>query len=108
MSIYDKLYNQVKEIEARLHRTEAAAAQAANTPVDRRIPGGTGAVTVSGTGTLISVTIDPHNLTSTNGRALGAQIAQTIRDAESQARTQRQHILQSASATGGSAHRGNA
>ncbi|WP_329068620.1 YbaB/EbfC family nucleoid-associated protein [Amycolatopsis sp. NBC_01480] len=105
MSIYNQLYALTQEIEANLHRTEAAAAAAAEVAINRRIPGGAGAVTVSGRGTLVSVTIDPHGLTSTNGRALGAQIAQTIREAEVQARAQMNQALQNASAASDSARR---
>lgn len=107
MSIYNQLYALTQEIEANLHRTEAAASAAAEVAINRLIPGGAGAVTVSGRGALVSVTIHPHGLTSTNGRALGAQIAQTIREAEAQARAQMKQALQNASAASDSARREN-
>ncbi|WP_275293430.1 YbaB/EbfC family nucleoid-associated protein [Amycolatopsis sp. La24] len=108
MSSYNELYALTQEIEANLHRTEAAAAAAAGAAINHRIPGGAGAVTVTGRGTLVSVTIDPHGLASANGRALGAQIAQTIREAEAQARAHVAQTLQNASAAGQAARRGNA
>ena len=97
MAIYDELYAQVHEIEANLRRREALAGEAANSVVEWKIPGGIGTVAVAGTGALVSVKIDPHGLTSTNGRALGAQIAQAIRDAERKVRTNRAEILNESS-----------
>ncbi|PKV91406.1 YbaB/EbfC family nucleoid-associated protein [Amycolatopsis echigonensis] len=108
MSMYNELYALTQEIEANLHRTEAAAAAAAGSAINRQIPGGAGEVTVSGQGALVSVTIDPRGLTSANGRVLGAQIAQTIRDAEAQARAHVNQVLQNASTAGPAARRGSA
>jgi DNA-binding protein YbaB len=91
--MYDDLYALVNELERNLHQQEAAAAASASAALERPIPGGLGTVTVSGTGALLNVTIDPHGLRSTNGRALGAQIAQTIRGAEAHAQAVREQRI---------------
>lgn len=87
MSIYDGLYSLAKEIDENVNRISAAADNALELQTRLPIPGGLGAVTVKGTGQLVAVELDPHELRTTNVSTLGRSVMQAIRQAEATAKT---------------------
>lgn len=85
MSIYDRLYSLAQEIDENVNRISAAADNAREQRTRLPIPSGLGTVTVKGTGQLVSVDLDQHELRTTNVSTLGRSVMQAIRQAEATA-----------------------
>jgi DNA-binding protein YbaB len=85
MNMYDRLHALAKEIDANVARVKQVAGDTARQQTRLPIPGGLGSVTVTGGGQFVSVDLDRRALGVTNGTALGRQIVQAIREAESRA-----------------------
>ncbi|MGP4015713.1 YbaB/EbfC family nucleoid-associated protein [Saccharopolyspora sp. 5N708] len=85
MNIYDQLHALAKEIDANVAQVQKVAGDTARQQTRLPIPGGLGSVTVTGGGQLVSVDLDRRGLGATNGAALGRQVVQAIREAESRA-----------------------
>lgn len=94
MNMYDRLYALAKEIDANVAQVKKVAGGTARQQTKLPIPGGLGSVTVTGGGQLVSVDLDRRALGATNGTALGRQLVQAIREAESRATAARKQQIE--------------
>jgi DNA-binding protein YbaB len=83
----------VREVEANLHRVQAAARQARAATLTVPIPGGFGTVTVTGAGIPVSVDLNRDTPRLTRGAALAKAITLAIHQAEDQAKANRQRAV---------------
>lgn len=95
MTSYDQLHALAREIDNSIRQADAVSAQTVQERFDQPIPGGLGTVSVSGSGQLLSVAIDPRAVRYANGVSLGRSVVQAIRAAEAKAEnTRQQRIVQ--------------
>jgi DNA-binding protein YbaB len=94
MGTYDQLHAYVRELESHLEHVEETVTTARQRQTHVPIADNLGTVIVTGTGQLTSVDLDPRKLTTTNGAALGRQVADAIRQAESSATIEAQQRIQ--------------
>ena len=90
MRAYDRLYHLAREIDERYLRVVAAVAEANESRVRRELPGGAGAVVVTGDGRLVAVELDTRDMPYrySTGARLAADLLTAIRAAEIEAAEQ--------------------
>ncbi|WP_328649439.1 hypothetical protein OHS58_20290 [Amycolatopsis sp. NBC_00348] len=89
MNYQDELYSLAREIDAAVAAVAQTAHGAEQAPLQWRLPGELGSVTVSGAGDLTAVTLDVAELHQYSADALARTLLQGIRDAEHRADRQR-------------------
>ncbi|MEU0795071.1 hypothetical protein ABZ342_33835 [Amycolatopsis sp. NPDC005961] len=85
MNYQDELYNLAREIDAAVATVTQTARGAEHAPLEWRLPGELGTVTVSGAGELTAVTLDITEMHQYSADALSRTVLQGIRDAEQRA-----------------------
>jgi len=96
MNRIDRLDARVRELEASFTKLQQAAENGASASISYQIPGDLGEVWVTGTGRLQAIELAQANLHYTTAQALGQQLADAIRTAESEARENRQDAVAAA------------
>jgi hypothetical protein len=85
MSTLDEIYQLVREIEAGTAQAEANAAALGSKMFVADIRPELGAVSVNGFGILVSIDLNPRNLSVTTEQVLGRAIVDAINKADAQA-----------------------
>src|SRR5690349_3349269 len=97
MNTYDRLYNLAKEIDARVIDTQQAAENGRSLPLTRNIGVGLGSVTVSGSGTLVSIELVGDAVGTQTGASLAEHVLRAVREAENAASARRDAMIAEAS-----------
>jgi DNA-binding protein YbaB len=85
----DELYNLAREIDTAVATVAQTTSGAERAPLEWRLPGELGSVTVSGAGELTAVTLDATEMHQYSADALARTLLHGIRDAEQRADRQR-------------------
>ncbi|WP_410626253.1 hypothetical protein [Amycolatopsis sp. cmx-8-4] len=96
MNYQDELHNLAREIDTAVATVAQTARGAEQAPLQWRLPGELGSVTVSGAGELTAVTLEVAELRQYSADALARTLLQSIRDAEHQADRQRSDTVAAA------------
>ncbi|RSN57297.1 hypothetical protein DMH01_28040 [Amycolatopsis sp. WAC 04182] len=97
MNAHDRLYHLAREIDARVAAIEQAARSGRTTALTRNIGAGLGAVTVDGSGSLISVELDRDVAGMQTGASLAGHVLRAINEAENAASARREAMIAEAS-----------
>jgi DNA-binding protein YbaB len=89
----DELYHLVREIDAATAAVAAAARDAEQKPLEWRLPGELGTVTVSGGGELTAVTLDTAEMHQYSAAALSRALLQGVQAAEHHAEQRRRAAI---------------
>lgn len=102
MNTYDRLYNLAKEIDASVIATEQAAESGRKSPLVRNIGAGLGSVTVTGSGSLVSIELNRDAVETQTGASLAGHVLRAIHDAEHAASARQDAMIAEASRRVGS------
>ncbi|WP_208630399.1 YbaB/EbfC family nucleoid-associated protein [Amycolatopsis kentuckyensis] len=96
MNYQGELYHLAREINAATAAVAQTTQDAERTPLEWRLPGELGSVTVSGAGELTAVTLDAAEMRQYSAAALSRTLLEGIRDAEAQAEHRRAETIAAA------------
>ncbi|GAA4529441.1 YbaB/EbfC family nucleoid-associated protein [Amycolatopsis samaneae] len=100
MSSEDMLYHLAKEIDARVAAVENAATAGEALPLVTDIGAGLGAVTVDGSGTLVSIDLDRDAMATQTGASLAGHVLRAVNRAETAASRRREAMIAEAAKEG--------
>lgn len=101
MNYQDELYHLAREIDEAAAAVAQTAQTAERAPLEWRLPGELGTVTVSGAGQLTAVTLDAAEMRQYSADALSRTLLQGIQDAEHRADRRRVDTIAAAVAETG-------